>query len=125
LNGEFAPRLKVAGSKTEDDVLREAIDTLEKRQRGLCELQEKVREAEADIAAGRRWPFDADENQECSQETTGRTWNPELIPVARRRTLIPAFACRLARQESKIRQLKTTISISLLFAFCSPRHNFN
>jgi Arc/MetJ-type ribon-helix-helix transcriptional regulator len=63
LNGEFAPRLKVAGSKTEDDVLREAIDTLEKRQRGLCELQEKVREAEADIAAGRRWPFDADETK--------------------------------------------------------------
>jgi Arc/MetJ-type ribon-helix-helix transcriptional regulator len=46
---------------TEDDVLREAIDTLEKRQRGLCELRNKVREADADIAYGRVGPFDANE----------------------------------------------------------------
>jgi len=39
--------------ETEDDVLREAIDTLEKRQRGLRELQDMVREADEDIAAGR------------------------------------------------------------------------
>lgn len=48
---------------TEDDVLREAIDTLEKRQRGLLELQDMVREADADIAAGRVGPFDSDETK--------------------------------------------------------------
>lgn len=46
------------GSK--DDVLREALDTLEKRQCGLEELQSLVREAEADIAAGRVGEFDVD-----------------------------------------------------------------
>ena len=46
--------------ETEDDVLREAIDTLEKRQRGLRELREMVRKADEDIAAGRVGPFDAD-----------------------------------------------------------------
>ncbi len=44
------------GSK--DEVLREALDTLEKRQSGLEELQSQVREAEADIAAGRVGEFD-------------------------------------------------------------------
>jgi putative addiction module CopG family antidote len=48
---------------TEDDVLREAIDTLEKRQRGLAHLRQMVQEAEADIAAGRVGPFDADETK--------------------------------------------------------------
>jgi len=46
--------------ETEDDVLREAIDTLEKRQRSLRKLQEMVREADEDIAAGRVGPFDAE-----------------------------------------------------------------
>lgn len=45
--------------ETEDDVLREAIDTLEKRQRGLRTLRDMVGEADVDIAAGRVGPFDA------------------------------------------------------------------
>lgn len=49
---------------TEDDVLREAIDSLEKRQRGLRELRDMVREADADIAAGRVGPFDADKTKQ-------------------------------------------------------------
>ena len=48
---------------TEDDVLREAIDTLEKRQRGLRQLQEMVRAADGDIAAGRVGPFHAEETK--------------------------------------------------------------
>ena len=48
---------------TEDDVLREAIDTLERRQRGLQSLRDMVREADADIAAGRVGPFHADETK--------------------------------------------------------------
>jgi putative addiction module CopG family antidote len=50
---------------TEDDVLREAIGTLEKRQRGLQELRDMVREADADIAAGRVGPFDADKTKDA------------------------------------------------------------
>ena len=49
--------------ETEDDVLREAIDTLERRQRGLRKLQDMVREADEDIAAGRVGPFDADKTK--------------------------------------------------------------
>jgi putative addiction module CopG family antidote len=49
--------------ETEDDVLREAIDTLEKRQRGLQALRDMVREADDDIAAARVGPFNADETK--------------------------------------------------------------
>ncbi len=53
-NGEF---------ETEDDVLREAIDSLEKRQRGLREIQGMVRQADDDIAAGRVGPFNPEETK--------------------------------------------------------------
>ena len=51
--------------ETEDDVLREAIDTLEKRQRGLRKLQAMVQEADEDIAAGRIGPFDAEKTKDA------------------------------------------------------------
>ncbi len=41
-----------------EEVLREALDTLERRQRSLEKLQAMVREADKDIAAGRVGPFD-------------------------------------------------------------------
>ena len=47
----------------EAEVLRAAIDTLEKRQRGLRSLRDMVREADDDIAAGRVGPFDADKTK--------------------------------------------------------------
>ncbi len=53
---------------SEDDVLREAIDTLEKRQRGLRELQDMVREADSDIAAGRVDPFDAEQTKKIVRQ---------------------------------------------------------
>ena len=49
--------------ETEADVLREAIDTLEKRQRALGSLRDMVREADEDIAAGRVGPFRAEETK--------------------------------------------------------------
>ena len=49
--------------ETEDEVLRAAIDTLEKRQRGLRVLRDMVREADDDIAAGRVGAFDPDETK--------------------------------------------------------------
>lgn len=54
--------------ETEDDVLREAIDALEKRQRGLRQLQDMVGEADEDIAAGRVGPFNADETKIAVRE---------------------------------------------------------
>ncbi len=49
--------------ETEDDVLREAIDTLEKRQFGLRRLQDMVREADEVISAGRVGPFHPDQTK--------------------------------------------------------------
>jgi Arc/MetJ-type ribon-helix-helix transcriptional regulator len=49
--------------ETEDAVLREAIDTLERRQKGLARLQGMVREAEEDILQGRVGPFNAEETK--------------------------------------------------------------
>ncbi|MEX0937970.1 MAG: type II toxin-antitoxin system ParD family antitoxin [Pirellulales bacterium] len=46
-----------------EDVLHEALDVLERRQQSLHALQEMVREADADIAAGRVGPFDAEKTK--------------------------------------------------------------
>ncbi|HYO25441.1 MAG TPA: type II toxin-antitoxin system ParD family antitoxin [Lacipirellulaceae bacterium] len=43
---------------TEEDVLREAITSLEQREKGLSKLREMVREAEEDVATDRVGPFD-------------------------------------------------------------------
>lgn len=54
--------------ETEAEVLRAAIDTLERRQRGLESLRDMVREADEDIAAGRVGRFDADETKRAVKE---------------------------------------------------------
>ena len=54
---------------TEDDVLRDAIATLETRQRGLSDLQDMVREADEDIAAGRVGTFNADATKAAVRES--------------------------------------------------------
>ena len=43
---------------SEEDVLREALASLERRQHGLAQLREMVAVAEADVTAGRVAPFD-------------------------------------------------------------------
>jgi putative addiction module CopG family antidote len=45
---------------SKDEVLREAIGTLERRQRGLAHLQQMVAEAEDDVVSGRTGLFDRD-----------------------------------------------------------------
>ena len=54
--------------ETEDDVLREAIETLERRQRSRTQLRDMVREADEDIAAGRVGPFNAAETKAAVQK---------------------------------------------------------
>ena len=54
--------------ETEEDVLREALDTLEKRQRGLREVRQMIREADDDIAAGRVAQFDAEDTKRAVRE---------------------------------------------------------
>ena len=61
-------QLETGQFQSEDDVLREAIDTLEKRQFGLKELQAMVAVADADVAAGRVGPFDAEETKRAVRE---------------------------------------------------------
>jgi len=49
------------GFASEEDVLREAIDALERRQRGVTQLRSLVAVAEEEVAAGRVGTFERDE----------------------------------------------------------------
>jgi Arc/MetJ-type ribon-helix-helix transcriptional regulator len=51
-------QLATGAFTSEEDVLRQAIEALERRQRGLEQLRELVAVAEADIDAGRVGMFD-------------------------------------------------------------------
>ena len=54
--------------QSEQDVVREALNTLEKRQHGLGELRQMIEEAEEDIAAGRVGPFDIAATKQAVRE---------------------------------------------------------
>jgi Arc/MetJ-type ribon-helix-helix transcriptional regulator len=54
-------QLAAGGFASEEDVLREAIEALERRQRGLAQLRAMVAVAEEDVAASRIGTFDRDE----------------------------------------------------------------
>lgn len=54
-------QLAGGGFASAEDVLREAIGTLERRQSGLAQLQAMVAVAEDDVAAGRVGTFDRDQ----------------------------------------------------------------
>ena len=68
LQRRIKAQIETGEFENEEEVLREALDTLEKRQRGLKELQQMVREADHDIAAGRVGSFDADETKRAVRE---------------------------------------------------------
>jgi Arc/MetJ-type ribon-helix-helix transcriptional regulator len=53
-------QLATGAFKSEEDVMREAIETLERRQRGLEQLRAMIAIAEEDVANGRVGPFDRD-----------------------------------------------------------------
>lgn len=53
---------------SEDDVLREAMASLESRQRGLQQLRQMVADADDDIANGRIGRFNADETKRAVRE---------------------------------------------------------
>lgn len=52
----------------EDDVIREAIDSLEKRQQGQRRLRQMVQDAEAEIAAGCTDSFNADATKDAVRQ---------------------------------------------------------
>jgi len=54
--------------QSEEDVVREALNTLEKRQQGLGELRRMIGEAEEDIAVGRVGPFDTASTKQAVRE---------------------------------------------------------
>ncbi|MDA1056122.1 MAG: type II toxin-antitoxin system ParD family antitoxin [Planctomycetota bacterium] len=62
-SGEFA---------SEDEVLREAMATLESRQRGLHQLRQMVADADGDISAGRVGFFDAEDTKRAVRERLAR-----------------------------------------------------
>ncbi len=61
--------------ETEDDVFREEIDALKRRQRGLQELRDMVRKADEQIAAGRVGPFDAEHTKSAVRRRLGAHGN--------------------------------------------------
>lgn len=65
LPGDLSDRVRAqieAGHfQSEEQVLHEALATLEQRQQSFARLSELVRQAEDDVAAGRIGPFDRDE----------------------------------------------------------------
>lgn len=58
--------------ESEDEVLRQAMATLESRQRGLQQLRQMVADADGDLAAGRVGPFDAQETKRSVRERLER-----------------------------------------------------
>jgi antitoxin ParD1/3/4 len=68
INARVQAQLATGEFSTPDEVLREALDTLERRQRSLEKLQAMVREAEEDIAAGRVGPFDKEATMRAVME---------------------------------------------------------
>lgn len=54
--------------RSEDEVIREAIETLERRQFGLRQLRGMVDTAEQDVAADRIEPFDAEATKVAVRE---------------------------------------------------------
>ncbi len=68
LEERIKAQIETGQFETEEDVLREALDTLEKRQRGLEEVRQMAREADDDIAAGRVGPFDAEETKRAVRQ---------------------------------------------------------
>ena len=62
---------------SEEEVLHEALDALEKRQRGLEELQAMTREAEGDIIAGRVDAFDVDKTLDAVRQRVSQQPNSQ------------------------------------------------
>ena len=58
--------------QSEDEVLREAMASLESRQRGLQQLRQMVNDAEGDLAAGRVGLFDAEETKRAVRDRLER-----------------------------------------------------
>lgn len=52
----------------EDDVIREAIDTLEKRQQRLHQLRQMVQAAEAELGAGKADAFNAQATKDAVRQ---------------------------------------------------------
>lgn len=64
LSSDLAARIQAqiaTGQFSGADLIEKALDALERRQLGLATIQEMVREAESDVAAGRVGPFDVEQ----------------------------------------------------------------
>ena len=68
LEPRIQAQLRDGEYQTPEGVLPAAMDTLERRQHGLQEIRQMVREADEDLAAGRVGPFDADHTKRLVRE---------------------------------------------------------
>ncbi len=68
LRDRIEAQLALGIFSSEDDVLREAIETLEKRQQGQRRLRQMVQDAEAEIAAGSVDTFNADATKDAIRQ---------------------------------------------------------
>ena len=65
-------QLATGAFATEEDVMREAIESLERRQRGMEQLRAMVAVAEEDVANGRVGLFDRDALKRSVRERLSR-----------------------------------------------------
>ncbi len=72
LETRIQAQLRDGDFQTPEDVLRAAMDTLERRQRGLQQVRQMVQEADADLAAGRVGAFDAERTKRQVRERLQR-----------------------------------------------------
>ncbi len=68
LEPRIQAQLRDGEFQTPEDVLRAAMDTLERRQHGLQEIRKMVQEADEDLAAERVGPFDAEQTKLAVRE---------------------------------------------------------
>ena len=68
LEPRIQAQLRDGKYQTPEDVLRAAMDALERRQHGLQQIRQMVKEADEDLAAGRVGPFDAEHTKHAVRE---------------------------------------------------------
>jgi putative addiction module CopG family antidote len=73
LRNRIEAQLALGMYTNEDEVIREAIDSLEKRQQGLHKLRQMVQTAEGEVVAGFADSFNADTTKDAVRQSLLRS----------------------------------------------------
>jgi Arc/MetJ-type ribon-helix-helix transcriptional regulator len=71
LSARIQAQIATGQFASEADLIEQALDALERRQRGLATIREMVREADADVVAGRVGPFDVERTMAAIETRLG------------------------------------------------------